>query len=447
MYLTGHFQGHLTLGQLHLQSAGLADIFLAAWSPAKNRFLWAKRVGGPGHDYPSALAVQGSSLVMVGSFEGPALQLGSLQLANTDSAGGTYDSFVTKLTTTGEGARFAWVLPWTGLGDNNLVALAVQGAAVFVAGNAYAEVRLGTQKESYARAFVAKLTDEGAQAAVQWIQPVGGSVQALAVAGSAVYIAGHLDHPDLTFGQSLTPHEQAGYDGNQTGDNNSFVAKIEDRGEQSFLAWARRIGGPGVNVTRVRALAVQQQQLYVTGVFFGRATFGPFRLTSSAYGHSGDVFVVKLTDYLEPVFRWAQQLGGVDEEEVNTLLVHGKDVYMAGTFLSDSVTIESQTIRRTQGSGRKHELYIARLQDADSTSQFTMLTAGVAGGPATPQALAWQPHRLYVGGQTSFPVSFGKQALPEPKPGSGAFWATLRLESKPPKATRKASRRKPASRQ
>ncbi|GAB3828535.1 hypothetical protein GCM10028821_14110 [Hymenobacter jeollabukensis] len=427
VYVAGRFEGHLTLGSLQLQSAGGADAFLAKWSPGQSRFVWALRAGGAGDDGAQALATDGTSLYLAGRFQSPVVTFGALALHNTDPTGTTVDSFLAKLTPTQNTAAFTWVVPWGGPGDNYLAALAVQGADLFVTGNSFAEITLAQTPVAYDNAFVAKLTDEGATARVQWAMPIGGAASALAVAGEAVYVAGEFRSPAITFGNVLLTKTEAGSSAFGLGqDRHAFVARLDDRGEQGKFMWAQRIGGYGNSVVRCKALAVEGAQVYLTGEFYGKAKFGPFLLRSSAYGHTGDVFLTKLVAAGdEGRFAWAQQLGGADEEQVQALLVKGHDVYVAGTFLSDSLALGALTLKRTRAPSTAQELFVAHVLDADTTSRVTWLRGEVTGGPAAATALALRGTTLYVAGQAQLPVAFSGRILTQAAGTHGAFLAAM----------------------
>ncbi|RZJ58131.1 MAG: gliding motility-associated C-terminal domain-containing protein [Hymenobacter sp.] len=89
-------------GAILLPNAGQeADVFVARLSPAG---IWttALRTGGPHYDSVSdiALAPDGS-LVVAGSFNGPATTIGNFTLLNADNTGTYFDAYVARLTRAG----------------------------------------------------------------------------------------------------------------------------------------------------------------------------------------------------------------------------------------------------------------------------------------------------------------------------------------------------------
>ena len=62
VFVTGYFYGTIVLDGITLTSAGGEDVFVAKWSEASGRFVWAQRAGGVRNDHPKAIAVSGNSV-------------------------------------------------------------------------------------------------------------------------------------------------------------------------------------------------------------------------------------------------------------------------------------------------------------------------------------------------------------------------------------------------
>jgi hypothetical protein len=102
LYLIGNFNGTISFGATSLTSAGTKNMFIAKWSQASASFVWVQQAGGSGFDDARAVAVNGTSVYVVGSFSSPIAQFGSSALTNA----GDNDVFVAKLIDSGGTGSF-----------------------------------------------------------------------------------------------------------------------------------------------------------------------------------------------------------------------------------------------------------------------------------------------------------------------------------------------------
>jgi hypothetical protein len=211
LYATGYFNGGpgapAVFGSTQLTSAGALDVYVVKLTDtgSTGQVGWAQRLGGPGFDQVSTLAVAGPAVYVGGSFEGTA----DFGTTTQTSVGGT-DAFVAKLTDAGSTASFAWSQPAGGSGPDNLGSLAVQGTTLYLAGLFEgATARFGNTQLSSAGGsdgFVAALTDAGSTSRFAWAQSLGGSTDdyagqgGLALGGTAVYVGGALGTGPGRFG-------------------------------------------------------------------------------------------------------------------------------------------------------------------------------------------------------------------------------------------------------
>ena len=150
----------------------------------------------------NALAVNGTSVYVGGTFTGTSVKFGSITLNNT--AGGSYDGFVAKLVDNTSSASFSWAQQISGSYSEGVKALAVSGSNVYAAGdfsgsgsgaNASTFGSLTLNASGGGDVFVAKLVDAGTTASYSWAKGAGGSsaeaANALAVSGTSV-ICGRL---------------------------------------------------------------------------------------------------------------------------------------------------------------------------------------------------------------------------------------------------------------
>ncbi|WP_428662095.1 SBBP repeat-containing protein [Runella sp.] len=139
--------------------------------------------------------------------------------------------------------------------------------------------------------------------------------QSIAVDGSGnVYITGYFSGT-AAFG-STSKTSAGGYD--------IFVAKYNNSGS---LQWVQTAGGTGSDVGY--GIAVDGSgNVYITGYFFGTATFGSTSKTSAGIS---DIFVAKYNT--GGTLQWVQTAGGTSTELGYGIAVDGSgNVYITGNF-------------------------------------------------------------------------------------------------------------------
>ena len=122
-----------------------------------------------------------------------------------------------------------------------------------------------------------------------------------------------------------------------TGADGIFVAKYDASGD---LVWAKRAAGGGTGSDVGFGIAVDGSgNSYVTGHFFGSATFGPGEInetTLTTAGFFSDIFVAKYDASGDLV--WAKRAGGTRTDSGNGIAVDGSgNSYVTGLF-EDSAT-------------------------------------------------------------------------------------------------------------
>jgi len=425
VYIAGYFSGTATFGNTSLSSSGGTDAFVAKWSPVNAAFVWARRAGGTGGESVMALAVAGTSVYLTGYFSGATASFGNATLAKTNPNSTLSDIFIAKLTDSGSTADFVWAQQAGGDSDDLACALVASGPNVYVAGRynsstaSFGSTVLSNAGTAYpADGFVAKLVDAGLTSSFSWAQRVGGSggdyVNALAVNGSNVYLAGSFFEGSISFGATtLTNNSRYNHD--------VFVAKLIDVGNASTYAWAQQAGSTGNDIAY--ALAANGSSVYVAGAFRSNTIgFGTTTLTNTNTYLSDDVFVAKLTDAGNTAgFVWAQQAGGTDDDEATALAVAGPSVYVTGRFASLTAAFGSTTLT----SAGAQDVFLTKLTDAGPSSTIAWARPAGGGGYDSGNAVAVNGTRVYVGGTATRPAAFGNQSLSGPAGASGAFLALL----------------------
>lgn len=114
------------------------------------------------------------------------------------------------------------------------------------------------------------------------------------------------------------------------GNSDVFVAKIDELGQ---LIWAHRFGGAQSD-RGIKLALDQNDNIYLTGTFFGAINFGTTTLSSA--GNSKDIFLCKLNPDGESI--WARKEGGTSGENVyDIILDKSNNIVITGQFEGTSV--------------------------------------------------------------------------------------------------------------
>lgn len=441
LYVAGSFTETISLDGIALTSAGSDDLFVAKWSSTAHRFVWAQRAGGDYQDYPTALAVQGTSVYVSGDFQGPAADFGTLTLTNAAGTppNGDRNAFITRLTDAGPSAHFAWAYQAGGEEDDFTTGLAVSGPNVYVTGyftGPTARFGSTTLRKLNPRGndvFLTKLTDDGPSARFVWTQQASGRSldghSAVAVQGASVYLVGAFFQTTRLGNTTLT---NAAMDGT----SDIFIARFTDAGTSSQVDWAQRVGGSSEDDPI--AVTVAGDNVYVVGVFTGSASFGATTLTSRDATDS-DVFVTKLTT--AGTIGWAQRAGGSGEDYATAVVVQGTSVYVAGNFASATADFGSTTLTNAAATPAEsdYDVFMAQLVDAGNSSRFVWAQSAGGEGEDYASTLTLVSPRLYVGGSVGTPASFGAHTISSALGTEVGFLAWL-TEAGAPLAGRPATR-------
>ena len=215
VYVTGSYQGTVTIGSITLTSVGSNDAFVAKYNTS-GTVQWAKSIGGSITDVGYGIATDSDGNVYVtGSYAGTVTFASGTTLTST----GSYDAFVAKYNTSGI-VQWAKSIGGTSLDQGNGIATD-SGGNVYVTGYYIGAVTIGSitlTGASGTDAFVAKYNTSGI---VQWAKSIGGTVadQGRGIATDSagnVYVTGYYGGT-ITFGSgvSLT----------SVGSDDAFVAK------------------------------------------------------------------------------------------------------------------------------------------------------------------------------------------------------------------------------
>jgi len=351
-YVTGFFKETASFGSTNLTSSGQDDIFVAKLDSSGN-WLWTKQAGGTNYDggYSIAIDSSGNSYV-TGYFRGTA-SFGNTTLTSS----GQDDIFVAKLDSNG---NWLWAKKAGGTNNDEGHGIATDSSGnSYVTGYFYGTASFGSTtltSSGESDIFVAKLDSSGNWL---WAKQAGGTNYdygfgiAIDSSGNS-YVTGYFYSVTASFG-STTLNSSGGYD--------IFVAKLDSSGN---WLWVKQAGGTSDDYG-LGIATDSSGNSYVTGYFYGTASFGSTTLTSSG---DIDIFVAKLDS--SGNWLWVKQAGGASTDHGNSITIDSSgNSYVTGYFYSVTASFGTTTLT----SNGESDIFVAKL---DSSGNW--LWAKKAGG-------------------------------------------------------------------
>ena len=345
VYVTGYFSGTATFGSHTLTTNGSKDIFVAKLDSNGN-WLWAVKAGGTDWEMVNDVAVDGvGNTYVTGYFNGTVTFGSQTLIANGYEL--NYDIFIAKLSPSG---TWLWARKAGGTNDDIGYGIAVDGSGnVYVTGDFNDTATFGNHTltasgfEMSPDIFVTKL---GRYGNWLWARKAGGRYYdngydiALDGAGNA-YVTGSFEGT-ATFGSHVLTASGGEWE------TDVFAAKLDPFGN---WIWAVKAGG--TTFTNGKGIALDGGgNTYVTGSFFGTATFGSQTLTSSG-GY--DIFAAKLDPSGNWI--WAVRAGGTEWDLGYGIAVDGAgNAYVTGRF-EGTATFGSHTMEAMGGT----DIFVAKL--------------------------------------------------------------------------------------
>lgn len=232
VYLAGTFRGRLGIDELELESEGWDDAFLTSLDPTGSA-RWATRLGGPGSDEPTEVAIMGDGdVVLTGGFQGNMTVGESL----VSSRGGS-DGFVARFDSNGASRWVRGYGDWDG--DRIYAAAPTASGNVFAGAFARQPVIGGVRLSGHA-AVVARLASDGDEAWVSILPSVG--ITALRTRGDDGYILSGWFSQRLEMAGGVVV-AAAGFDG--------FVAGLTTEGQPSWVEPFTGLGDDNVTDVKV----------------------------------------------------------------------------------------------------------------------------------------------------------------------------------------------------
>jgi hypothetical protein len=370
VFVTGYFTGQVAFGNSVLTSAGNNDLFVAKYVPTTGTWAWAQRGGGTGSDSGYGIAVSGTNVYVTGGIVNNRANSATVLFSGTSTTPGT-------------------------------------------------GVQYGATSTTSQDLVLAKYTDNGLSATLNWTQ-VGGGVNndvglGVAVSNTSVYVTGGLSNnttnaTGVLFGGSGTIAGTAPqYGAASTANVDLVVVKYTDNGPAATLNWIQ-VGG-GASTDAGNSIAVQGASVYVTGyvtndtanlggVLFGGSgtTLGTVAQYGATSTLSSDVVLAKYTDNgPTATLAWTQVGGGSGGDVGYGVAVNGPSIYLTGCLYNTKTNASSVLFG---GSGTT--LGTLPQYGASATASFDVAVAKYTdNGPSA--TLNW----TQIGGGTGFDIGQG----------------------------------------
>ena len=383
-YITGYFPGNASFGTTELTSSGGIDIFVAKLDSDGN-WLWAQKAGGTSDDGGYSIAIDSSGNSYVTGYFHSTASFGNITLTSS----GSYDIFVAKLDSNG---NWLWAKKAGGTSDDYGYSITIDFSGnSYVTGYFYSTASFGTTtltSSGDCDIFVAKMDSSG-----NWLgaNQAGGTGEdygfSIAIDSSGnSYVTGYFQGIAYFGTTTLT----------SSGGDDIFVATLNNGGNWQ---WAQKAGGTSPDYGYGIAIDSSGNS-YVTGYFWGTASFGTTTLTSSG---DIDIFIAKL----DSSGNWlgAKQAGGTSNDYGYGIAIDSLgNSYVTGYFEG---TASFGTTTLTSNGG--NDIFVAKL---DSSGNW--LWAHKAGGTSNDLGYGIDTDssgNSYVTGYFKETASFGTTTL------------------------------------
>lgn len=281
IYIAGRYTGTLAFGSDSITTAGSFDGFVLALDPS-GAYRWAKSLGGQFTDTASGIAVQSTTVAVVGSYAGSMIVNGQ-----TLTNGGQLQAYIVEFGTDGSAGLVKSI---TGTGTSSASKVAFGSGGTFViAGNfsGAGDFGAGSVTSQSVDTFLAAYTSAGAYI---FAKPLGGASN------------------DSEGTLAVSPTGYILFTGNYVGSVMFGGASPVDAGTGGLVAvsyslagayrWAQLFAGASSNQAVATDVAINASgDAVVAGYFCGSVSFGTLMVSSvgTCTQHDDDIFAVRLS--------------------------------------------------------------------------------------------------------------------------------------------------------
>jgi outer membrane protein assembly factor BamB len=292
VFVAGTFQSQsLAAGAFDLTATSTTepDVFVARLNATSGDLLWARAFGGNGADSVASLVASSGMLYMAGSFQSSSMQFDAELVANSDSDASSISSSVYFATLSAADGAVAGAEALPGLRTLSRMVRDPRTGAIFLVGQEYV-ARAGAWYTTLAGSSITDLR-RGLT-----IDPSSGRV----------FVAAPFNASTIVLGAAGTTLQNAG------SGFDSYVASLDaTTGE---VQWARHIGGSSDDYV-VGLAADGSGGVYVAGTFEGQLDGLPVPWDMTALGTSADAFLLRYNDAGGIVGAW--RFGSTSTETLN----------------------------------------------------------------------------------------------------------------------------------
>lgn len=382
----------------------------AAWSQTL-KFEWAKSIGSASFDIGKSIALDGTSLVVTGQFDGVADFDPGPGVYNLSSNGGV-DLYVLKLDTSGQ---FIWAKQFgntqfenaTCIQTDNLGNIYVTGiftgAVDFDPGPGVFNVSSGTGSAC----FVLKLNSAGD---LVWARSyIGVNLESFTLdAGYNIIATGYFwGSIDFDPGPGIFTATT-----NSTSTKDIYILKLDNNGN---FSWMKQLHSVLTGIFAFEAYSIKtdaSQNIYIGGSFSSTVDFDPGPGSSVLTSSIQDIYLLRLDP--SGNFQWVKtSTGGTSTRILSMELDPAGNIYCTGTF-TGTVDFDPGPAAATLSSPLPSQVsaYILKLDNNGNflfVKQFVNTASRVSGAALTLDA----SDNIYIGG-----TYFGQVDL---DPGPGTF--------------------------
>lgn len=424
VFLAGQFRGEALFGNTTLRSTSSVrisqyrtdDVFVAKWSKAAGRFMWAVQAGGNELDKLTYLVVRGPAIYIGGTFASDTMTVGATQVVVPRSIYGVgTKTFVARLTDAGSSASFGWALGC----PLSLTGLVATTAGLHLTGEYGGVIQLGaftlTSVLSQSglptsAAFLATIgeTNSGVSFTqarnLTLFQPATNTVNnqfhphALTADGNHLYLAGKCAPGTLLVDNSPAATTLGGF----------FVLRLTVSGTTLVTDWMVATAQSSQAFlwdVQARAVAVSGTSVVVTGGFQGGCSMGANDLLAAG-GISNsvhpDVFVAKLTDAGSSArFDWGLQVGSTYDDFGTGIAIRGTEIFLAASVYTYS-----------GNSGYGYHGEVRKIVDGGSRGSFVWTKIGGSGNDEVANLALANDGTVYMAITLGGGGGFGQYGVP-----------------------------------